>query len=331
MPKPVARLTTPAQLVASLPLWLGYRPTESLVVACCHEPRGRIGLTMRFDLPAPEHEQLLVDEVERRVRLEQATRVVVAVYTAQADGERRARTVLVDLLRQVFADLVVSEVVLVRDGRFWSYLCSEPACCPEAGTPVDDARDSAPVRLLEAEQVLNGRAVLPNRTALAATVAGPVLLAAEVAAQRCEVAARLLTRAIRETGLTAAGDASLRAWREAVARFRAPPARLGEMEAAALAVSLVDVRVRDRLIAARRADVPGLLALLEELVRRTPAPYDAAVCTVLAWLAYCEGGGPLVTIALDRALATDPGYRLARLLQQAVLAQLPPAQLRLAG
>ncbi|MCW2501440.1 MAG: uncharacterized protein JWN87_3116 [Frankiales bacterium] len=330
MPKPVARLRSPAQLVASLPLWLGFLPTESLVAICCHEPRGRVGLTMRFDLPAPEHEPLLVRDVVRRVRQQRASRVVLAVYTAEPDGERRARAHLVEELRAAVTG-VVTEAVLVRAGRFWSYLCSEPACCPAAGTPVDDARDSAPVRLLEAEQVLNGRAVLPDRTALAATVAGPVLLAAEVAAQRCEVAARLLTQAIRETGLTAAGDASLRAWREAVARFRAPPARLGEMEAAALAVSLVDVRVRDRLIAARRADVPGLLALLEELARRTPAPYDAAVCTVLAWLAYCEGGGPLVTIALDRALATDPGYRLAQLLQQAVLAQLPPAQLRLAG
>lgn len=329
MPEPVARLTSPAQLVASLPLWLGFRPTESLVVVCCHEPRGRVGLTLRFDLPAARTEQPLVAEVGRRVRQQRSTRVLLAVYTCEPDGPGLARAGLVAGLREALADLVVAEAVLVRDDRFWSYLCSDPACCPPAGTPVGAACGSEPVRLLQAEQVLEGRAVLPDRAALEASLAGPDRREAEAALQRCELAAALLASAVEQTGPEAAAETSLAVWWRAVARFAAPPAALAGSEAATLAVSLVDVSVRDELATAPSRVVPGLLALVEELARRTPPPYDVAVCTLLAWLSYGHrGGGAVVTIALERALRTDPGYSLARLLQQAVHAQVPPRRLR---
>lgn len=328
MTKPVARLTTPAEMVASLPLHLGFVPTESLVVACCHEPRGRMGLTMRFDLPPPEHETLLVEEVARRVRQQQATRVLVAVYTSEPDGQVRARTALVDDLREQLADLIVTEAVLVRQGRFWSYLCRTESCCPAAGTPVDQARESSPVRLIEAENVLSGRVVLHDREALEASLAGPSLLEAQVAMQRCEIASNLLADAIEEAGLEVAGESSLVGWNQALHRFRTPPACLGEMEVAALAVSLVDVWVRDQIAASPARDLPALLVLLEELVCRTPAPYDAPVCALFAWLSYCDGGGAVVTIALERALRSDPDYPMGHLLQQALLAQVAPKELR---
>jgi hypothetical protein len=115
---------------------------------------------------------------------------------------------------------------------------------------------------------------------------------------------------------------------EALHRFRTPPAQLGDLEAAALAVSLVDVCVRDEIAASPARDLPALLALLEELVRRTPAPYDAPVCALFAWLSYCDGGGAVVTIVLERALGSDPDYPMGLLLQQALLAQVLPKELR---
>lgn len=328
MSQPIARLVTPAQMVAALPLQLGYVPTESLVVACCHEPRGRMGLTMRFDLPREDHEGLLVDDVVRRVRQEEATRVVVAVYTDEQDGQQRARRAMVDDLRGELDDLIVTEAVLVRNGRFFSYLCDKESCCPAAGTPVDAARASASVQLIEAETVLTGRVTLPDRKALEQALAGPTFLAAQAAGQRCEVALTLLSDAMAEMGRDRAGAASLLLWGTALEAFRSPPGELGDQEATTLAVSLLDVWVRDDLAARPDHELPALRALLEELVRRTPAPYDAPVCTLLAWLTYCEGGGAAVTILLDRALQTDPTYSLAHILHQAMLGQLKPAQLR---
>jgi hypothetical protein len=328
MSKPVARITSPAQMVASLPLWMGYVPTESLVVACCHEPRGRMGLTLRFDLPAAEDEGLLANEVERRVRHQKATRVLIAVYTAEPDGAVRARTSMVDDLRERFADLTVTEAVLVRGELFWSYLCDKESCCPAAGRSVDEARESASIRILETENILNGRVMLPDREALEASLAGPTFLEATAATQRCEMASNMLADAIEEGGVELAGKTSLVGWGEAVRRFRNPPARITAMEAAALAVSLVDLTVRDELVGSPSEDVPALIALLEELVRRTPSPYDAPVCALFAWLSYCEGGGAVVTITIERALTSDPSYGLAHLLRDALLAQVPPKELR---
>ncbi len=327
MSKPVARLTTPAQMVASIPLQLGYVPTESLVVWCLHEPRGRVGLAMRFNLPAAVHEADLIRQVVDRVRDQRASRVLIAVYTSDADELTLPRTKLVAELEAKFADLRRAELFLVRNGRVWTYFCSLP-CCPPEGCPVEAAKGSSPVQLLAAENVLQGRVVLPDRKALEDSLAGPVDSEAKAARERCQIAATLLADVIEEAGVAVAAEASLQGWRNARTRFANPPGQLEDMEAAALAISLTDVQVRDFLVASPPREVPSLLGLLHELVRRTPAPYDAPVCTLLAWLTYCQGGGAVVTIALERALATDPDYSLATLLDEALWAQLPPVQLR---
>lgn len=326
MTKPIARLTTPSQMVAAMPLYLGYVPTESLVVICCHEPRGRLGLTMRFDLPAVEHEGDLAAEVERRVRQQKASRVVVAVYTAAP--EPYAREAMVEDLRERFDDLVVTEALLIREDRFWSYVCRNSRCCPAEGTPVDDGRESSSVQLLEVERILDGQTVLPDREALERSLAGPSFLAATLARQRCEQALDLLQDAVEESGLELAGEISLQGWLAAIERFQDPPAELNGLETAALAVSLQDVMVRDDLAALPASEQPALLQLLREVMTRTPPPYDAPVCTLFAWVAYGEGGGAQTTIALERALQTDPTYSLALLLQTMVLSQVTPKQLR---
>lgn len=312
--KTVARLTTPAQMAASVPLWLGFVPTESLVVMCCHEPRGRIGLTMRIDLPPVDQERAFVEQVLARIRHEKATRVVLAIYTDEPDRATRARSAMAAALRRNLADLVVTELLLVRDGRFWSFLCDDPRCCPLEGTPVDAAAQESPLLLLQAEQALEGKTLLPDRTALEQSLQGPQGPAALAALARCQRELHDPHPAPREL------------WRQIAERFDQPPAVLSELEAAQLAVSLIDRNLRDEL--GMTPDPNNLLPLAEELCRRTPKPYDAAVCTLFAWLAYQAGGGAVVSIALERALATDPAYRLAQLLQEAVLAQVAPRRLR---
>lgn len=327
-PRPVARLTTPAELVASLPYSVGFVPTESLVVLCCHEPRGRAGLCLRFDLPAAADEAALAREVAERVRFERATRVVLAIYTSDGDQQGLARRALADAVAAELDDLVMTEAVLVRDGRFWSYLCSRPECCPPEGRLVEAGTTSAAVSLLQAESVLQGRAVLPDREAVVASLAPPGLLAAAAARQRCAACTELLTGSMLEAGVADTRLASLQTWQDVVHRYRTPPATLGDLEAAALAVSLTDVIVRDAVAVLWFRDEQAVTAVLTEVCRRTPQPYDAPACALLAWVTYAGGGGALVGVALERALASDPTYSLARLLVEAASRQLPPLQLR---
>ena len=327
MTKPVARLTSPAQLVASLPEQLGYIPTESVVALCLHEPRGRIGLIMRFDLPAEQHEQSLAKEVVARARHAGATRMALAVYTDEPGDLARRR--LVELITDLLEDLPVTEAVLIRQGRFWSYSrCDKQSCCPVEGTSVDLADASSSIQLLRAERVLEGRTILPSRAAIEALVAPPVFLAADAAAQRWLAADQALAEAIAERGLEATRARSLQTWRAVLSRWGRPPASTTDEEAATLSASLDDVIIRDEVAGMSGRSGSPLLGLLEDLCRRTPPPYDAPVCTLFAWVSYLQGGGALTTIALERALATDPAYRLALLLDDALRGQVPPAALR---
>jgi hypothetical protein len=329
MPKPpVARLTQPAELVAALPIHLGYVPSESLVVGCLHEPRGRLGLTMRFDLPAEEHEQLLAREVARRVRHQGATRLLLCVYTEAAGQDGLPRRRLFSLVRDQLDDLVMTEAVVVRGGRFWSYLCERAACCPPEGTPVAAGARASAVQLIAAETAFSGRVVLKDREAVEASLAGPTFLRAQAALQRCEAATLELAELIETEGLVTARAASRRRWDQVVRAFAEAPGSITDAAAAQLAVSLVDVLVRDEVAAAPAAEVPAVLAVLEELMRRTPAEYDAPVCALFAWMTYCEGGGAALTIALERALASDPGCSLAHVVAEALESQVPPEALR---
>jgi Domain of unknown function (DUF4192) len=67
---------------------------------------------------------------------------------------------------------------------------------------------------------------------------------------------------------------------------------------------------------------------LTELAQRALDEDAAPVCTVLASVVYQHGGGPLVSMALERALRSDPGYEMARLLETMLCSQLPPARVR---
>lgn len=322
----MARMTTGAQLVAALPLQLGFTPSESLVIVCCHEPRGRVGLTLRIDLPVEALEVDLVDSLVGRVRHEQATRVALAVYTEQ--GGTMPRQHLVDDLRLQLGDLVLTEALLVRSGRFWSYVCSDPRCCPTEGRSIEEAAGSSPVQLLAMQNVLAGRSVLPDRAAVAASLAGPTFLVAEVARQCCQQAGAAFDNEMLTLGAPVGQALGLQRWRAAVDRFGSPPAMLDEQDAARLAMTLHSKAVRDDVATWVADDEQPLLALVGELCRRTPAPYDAPVATLLGWLSYAVGGGAVVVIALERALTTDPDYELARLLLDLSSAQVRPAAVR---
>ena len=327
MTKPVVRLTSQAQFVASLPEQLGYVPTESLVALCLHEPRGRIGLIMRFDLPTQRHEAALAQEVVARARHAGAARLALAVYTDEP-GEL-ARLQLVDLVTDLLGQVPVTEAVLIRRGVFWSYsYCDSQICCPAEGTPVGLADAASSVQLLRAERVLEGRTVLPSRAAIEALVAPSAFLAADAAAQRWLAADEALAEAVAECGLDPTRMRVLDRWRAVLSRWRRPPAFTTDEEAATLSASLEDVIVRDEVAGMSGWSGSPLLGLLEDLCRRTPPPYDAPICTLLAWVSYVQGGGALTTIALERALATDPAYRLALLLDDALRGQVPPAALR---
>ncbi|MCV2488115.1 DUF4192 domain-containing protein, partial [Geodermatophilus sp. YIM 151500] len=230
------------------------------------------------------------------------------------------------VLAAAAAGLPVRQALLVRRGRWWSYDCPHPCCAPGAGTPLPED-----VGELAAASVAAGTVVAADRDELLARIAPPD-----------GSAAAAMTAAVLRAGHAAAGRAdggaeaaAAAAWRTitaAVARCatgRPRGSRLSDDEVAGVVWALRDVRVRDRALGLSLGGDPAAAETLwTECTRRAPAPLDAAPATLLAVAAWLRGDGAMAGIALDRALAGDPGYALAGLLARALAACLPPAELR---
>ena len=327
--KPIARLRRPGELAALVPMLCGFVPHESLVVSCLRGARNRIGLTMRLDLPDAAAEADLVEHVLERLAVEGGGAAFLAVYTAGADvAQTLPRRALVDALCAGCRrrGVEVHEALLVRGGRWWSYRCADAGCCPAAGTSLDVAPTAA-LTLVAAQQVLDGRAVLGSRADLVGSLIGPSGAAATAAAQRLSAAGSARARRVAREGRIEVGQDALRRWRQAVSA--ADPARdLDPDRLAMLVLSLDDLLVRDEILTWALDDDAGLLRLLLLLARECVPPFDTAICTCIAWCAYLRGNGALANVALDRALAGDPGYVMASLCRQALDAQVRPAEVR---
>src|SRR4051812_34821336 len=156
------RLRQPADVLGAIPFLLGYHPEDSLVALGLSGRR--YAFAARTDLPAlgapATH---LHDQVEylTGVMLRQSADGVLLVgYGSDA----RVRT-LTDQLAPAYERLgfQVREVLRAADGRYWSYLCSNPTCCPPEGSPYDP-RSSG----VAAECTVAGRTALPDRAAFEA-------------------------------------------------------------------------------------------------------------------------------------------------------------------
>lgn len=207
----VARLSSPGDIVATVPVLCGFVPQDSVVVLSLRGERRRVGLTVRSDLPLPEAQQALAEMLAGRIAHDGAIAAVVVVYSELAQASD-----LVEAIATSFggSGIVVTEALHVGGGRWTSYLCSRP-CCPADGTAVPPVPS-----IVEAESALDGRAVLSSRAELARSLAPPTSLAAAAADRRLAKEQSRWSDQVRGSGLEAArvhALASLRASLDAVA------------------------------------------------------------------------------------------------------------------
>ncbi len=322
----VVKVSSPADILGVLPHRLGFHARESLVVVSLHGPRRRDELVMRFDLPGVCHDDELCREVVGRLRQRAADATVLVCYT-EAAGPKfgLTRAPLVRALRRALgrAGIEVVDALLVRDGRWWSYLCRDVACCPPEGSPLPAAPTPA-ANLYAAEAVARGQVVLADRFALERSIE-PVAVDLIAAAQVAE----------RMVGKLEAGDVQAvhRLVRPAVDRlveaWGAGNCAIDDDEALIVALGLRAKDVRDEVMTLVLDHDPELLAgLFTELARRTPDILAAPVCTVLAWCAYAAGSGALAGVAAERALRVEAGYEMAELILAGLAGMQPPAMVR---
>ncbi|MEH0936853.1 DUF4192 domain-containing protein [Micromonospora psammae] len=318
------RLTvrSPADLIAAVPYLLGFHPADSVVVVAM---RGRrIVFVARADLPDPGTDPRLparhLGEVLGRQDAESAT---VLGY-----GPAERVTPAVDAVRAVLADagLTVLDALRVTAGRYWSYLCAAPDCCPPEGTPYDQAASQ-----VSAAAVFAGQVALPDRAALTAQVA-PVEGDAREALRRAAARAerRLLALLAEAPPADLLGGRTVRAAGVDAVRTALRTHRRGERltddEVAWLSLLLTHLPVRDHAwerTDGREEDI----SLWGDVLRRAEEELIAAPASLLAFAAWRAGQGALAAVALERALATHPDYSLAQLLDDLLRRGVPPSEL----
>jgi hypothetical protein len=316
------RLTTPAGLLAAIPHLLGFHPASSLVIIGTRPPDTAVTVTIRYDLPDPpgtRQAAYIAAHAAAVLAAAQADQAVAAGY-----GPGRLVTPLIRQLQAHTAPgLPLTEILRTENGRYWSYLCTTPGCCPAHGTLFDPAAEPAAAALAA------GRPVLASREELAATIAPT----AAKTAVMCRATARAEQRAAALTARPPDGHrtgspivpAGLAAVARAIARYRNGGQLPAGSQAAWLALVLRNQRVRDdawtRMLPGHRA---AHLRLWQDLTRLARPGYVAAPASLLALTAWQDGNGALASIALDRAQADNPAYPMADLLRSAISSGAPP-------
>ncbi|HEY0932911.1 MAG TPA: DUF4192 domain-containing protein [Trebonia sp.] len=326
------RISSPSSLLAVIPGLLGFDPGHSIVVVGTASPDAQVQVTLRYDIPVPGDSRAAAALAAHAVRVLAAQEVSAAV--AVGYGADAAVSPVAAALRAHAAEagISVTEVLRAQDGRYWSYVCTDPACCPADGTPFDVTGHPAARALAQAGgQVLAGRDELAVSLAPAGDQLGAAMRRAtgKARAQVARIVTRLDRAGLRVSPSRLTAALGQVAMRDAIDRYRAG-GQVGAECAAWLTVALRELRVRDdawaRMDAGHRA---AHLRLWTDLTRLARPGYVAAPASLLAFVAWQSGDGALANVALDRALADNPRYSMALLLRQALDSGAPPALARL--
>jgi len=323
---------SPAAVLAIVPHLLGFVPDKSLVILGAGQPRGRIHVTFRFDLPDPPDPDATAAIAAHALALLNRQELTAAIVIGYGPGP--LVTPLADAIRKAVAgtDLQLRDVLRVDEGRFWSYLCHEPSCCPPEGVPFNTSTHPA-----AATMAASGSAVLSDRDALAATIAPVTGSAAEAMARETRRAERIAVKLMASTTGTESPasqrpvtDSGLTAVQAAISTYREGGSIEHYGQFAWLALVLTSLRIRDDAWARMDPDHRDVhLRLWTDLTRHAQPGYIAAPACLLAFTAWQGGNGALANLALDRALADNPAYSMAKLLRDVIEAGVPPSMARL--
>jgi hypothetical protein len=328
--RPVLRVRDQGELVAAVPAMLGFHPRESLVLMATGGRSGRrLGLTLRVDLPPPEHPEYADQVARSAVRallLDDPAGAIGIVVTESgpAHGDPPPHLLLADRVR-----LALEEQHLHLHALLWAehttggarWACYEPCGC--AGF-VPDPSTTAFV----AAAVAEGRVVHTDRTALEALVApaGP-----EHLRRREKLLIQATDAALEGAGSEIVADpvVGLAVVDAAIADAAAGRFVLSDAGVVALATALGIAEVRAAALqhcVGPRA--PAAEHVWAALARETPDPEAAEPAALLAVSALLRGDGALANVALDRAERAWPGHAFSDLVRSAAEAGLRPSLVR---
>jgi hypothetical protein len=292
-PEPLS-VASPAALLAVVPHLLGFVPAKSLVVVGVAPPRSRVRVALRFDLPDPPDAGVSAAIAEHAVSVLAQQHLTAAIVIGYGPGPLVSP--LVDAMRETAAaaSLPLRDVLRVDEGRYWSYQCREPSCCPAEGVPFDTAAHP-----LSAALATKSGEVLTSRTALAATVAPVTGTAAGAMKRETARAERIASRLAAGSPQAESGTSrhpvvsrGLTAVQAAITRYREGRSIELATTFAWLTLALTSLRVRDEAWARMEPEhQQAHLRLWTDLTRRAQSGYVAAPASLLAFVAWQAATG----------------------------------------
>jgi hypothetical protein len=350
-----ATLHGPGELIAALPLLLGYTPRESVVVVGigAAEELTTVLRVDRADLVRSDVAPRLGRSVAAQLVRSQARLAVMISFTK--DDVRLSCPAIDGLRPSLDGAVEEAEGWAVRGDRYFAPGCARESCCPTGGRRVPPAPPE-----------------LGTNPRVRAEAHGALTAAPDAAYTVDEATRRRVARAgerwwrHREADPGEWRASSYAAWRiavEGISREVAP----ADPEAGRLVVALQDRRVRDAVLVSL---LPGWESLAPRVLQGTGdeqvaralrvllAPGDgrpperdtvepvwdlcawlaarartdrrAPMLTLCAVIAWWEGDESACRDLLARAHASEPGYRLAGLLECTILAGIDPGWRRAA-
>jgi hypothetical protein len=313
------RLKSPVDLITSLPYQFGFHPKRSVVLVCLMGDH--VGLVERLDIPPPEHALDAMHAMVEPMLKERPTSVVLLGYE-DIEGES---VPLLNTLRVAISNphlhpsIELTDVLVVRDGRWYSRVCKDPTCCPTEGTPL--AENVA----VTSEFVALGHNPLSSREDVAARLeptpeaVGPLQTdAAEMPEHHtmllsvgADVWAKVMT-----TGKLTSLEVAYAAFALRDIGFR--DAMVNHLWPGVLAAEQISQQIQDIFSVIPPITKEGAIDRLIDLCAAIKDSEAAPALTVLANYAWFLGDGPTARMALDRALRCDPKYGLALLLERMV-------------
>jgi hypothetical protein len=294
----------PEDLLAVVPVVLGFHPDDSLVMLTFGAARP---FHARLDLPPALDDDVLAELVDTLLGpcLKHAVdRVAFVVYS----GDRALAAALAAALVPAFVaeGVGVVDVLRAHDGRWCSVPIRAGAEEPPPA-PYDDTHHP-----FNAHAVFEGRVTLASRDELRSTVAPDAVL-------------RRRWRELMAGDAPADPDAAA-VVRGLVAGWVSAGDGPDDVGAARVLRVVSRVEARDAALYAVTDDtVEDHLRVWSALLRGAPDPQVPDVAAVTAFCAWQSGHGALAWCALDRGFEVDPEHRLGRCLAECLVRAVPPS------
>jgi hypothetical protein len=280
----------------------------------------------------------------------------LAVVVAYTEDDVRLACPAIDALRPALDDAVgEAEGWAVRRGRYFAPGCARESCCPSGGRPVPQVPRAVGMSPRVQTEAHGDLAAAPDAA-----------YRVDEAARRRVARAGERWWAHRDRDPRAWREESFRSWRAAIDGM-ARDVEPADPVAGRLVVALQDRRIRDAILVSmlpgwgefasrvlagaedeqiaralrvllspgegrppERDSVEPVWDLCGWLAARARAGRRAPMLTLCAVIAWWEGDERACRALLDRAHASEPGYRLAGLLECTVLAGIDPGWRRAA-